>query len=156
MIHGDFNEQNVIVRPDAGSSSGVSVVAVIDFGDSEHGPYVYELAIAIMYGMLQAGRHGQAVVDPLDVGGHLLAGYLSRRRTLSDVERAALKPCVAARFAQSLTLGAYTHSLDPGNDHVLVTARRGWSLLRELWENTTGEQLNARIDAVLASYGYTG
>jgi len=150
VIHGDFNEQNVIVRHGS-ESTDVTVVGAIDFGDAEQGPYVYELAIAIMYCMLQS-----RVVDPLDVGGHLVAGYLSRRqRALTNAERTALWPCVAARFSQSLTLGAYTYSIDPSNVHVLGTAKRGWTLLRQMWENTSGEQLNTRMDAVLASYGYT-
>jgi len=145
VIHGDFNEKNVLVRQDT-ESTAVAVVGVIDFGESEQGPYVYELAIAIMYFMLQSG-----VVDPLDVGGHLLAGYLSRRqRALTMAEKTALWPCVAARFAQSLTMGAYTYSVDPSNEYVLESAKRGWSLLRQIWQDTPREQLNTRMDAVLA------
>jgi len=153
VIHGDFNHQNVLIRrsdsplSESTGSDVVSVVGAIDFGDSEYAPYVYELSIAIMYCMLHSR-------SPLDVGGHLLAGYLSRRpRALSALERSAVWPCVAARFAQSLTLGVYTHSLDPANDYVLKTSRRGWSLLKELWEDTSAEQFNAKIDTVLASYG---
>ena len=151
VIHGDFNEQNVIVRRDSESTS-VAVVGVIDFGDSEHGPYVFELAIAIMYCMLQS-----RIVDPVDVCGYLLAGYLSRRQgALTAVERAALWPCVAARFAQSLTMGTYTYSVDPSNAHVLATQKRGWALLRRIWEELSRQQLEARLDAVLCSYDYAG
>ena len=39
------------------------------------------------------------VVDPLEVGGHVLAGYLSIM-DLSEEEFDALKMCVAGRFAQ--------------------------------------------------------
>ena len=152
IIHGDFNEQNVIVRRDPESSAAVTVVGAIDFGDSEHGPYIYKLSIAIMYSMLQS-----RVVDPLDVGGHLLAGYLSQRqRALTDVELTALWPCVAARFAQSLTMGAYNYSLDPRNNgQFLATAKRGWTLLRQIWQETSGEELNTRTNAILASYRLT-
>jgi len=137
----------VLVRQNE-ESTAVTVVGVIDFGDSEQGPYVYELAIAIMYCMLQSG-----VVDPLDAGGHLLAGYLSRRqRALTNAERTALWPCVAARFAQSLTMGAYTYSVDPSNEYIVERAERGWTLLRLIWHDTPREQLNTRLDAVLRSY----
>lgn len=150
LIHGDFNQNNVIVRSPS-ESTAVTIVGVIDFGESERAPYVYDLAISIMYAMLRS-----SIVDPLDVGGHMLAGYLSRRQgALSDAERTALWPCVAARFAQSLTMGAYAYSLDPSNPYVLDTAKRGWTLLRHMWVDTSIEQLNARTDAVLARYGYT-
>ena len=39
------------------------------------------------------------IVDPLEVGGHVLAGYLTTM-DLTDVEFDALKMCVAGRFAQ--------------------------------------------------------
>lgn len=144
MLHGDFNEQNVLVRQHP-QSSDVAVVGVIDFGDSERGPYVFDLAIAIMYCMLQC-----RVVDPLDACGHFLAGYLScNQRALTRSERAVLWPCVAARFAQSLTMGAYTYTVDPSNSHVLVTAKRGWQLLRRLWRETSREELERRLDAVV-------
>ncbi len=39
------------------------------------------------------------VVDPLEVGGHVLAGYFTHME-LNDEEFDALKMCVAGRFAQ--------------------------------------------------------
>jgi len=55
VIHGDFNEQNVLVRQDSQSSSAaaVTVVAVIDFGDSEVAPYIFDVAIAVVYCILE-------------------------------------------------------------------------------------------------------
>ena len=100
----------------------------------------------------------ESSVDAVDACGHLVAGYLSRRQggrgALTAVERAALWPCVKARLAQSLTMGAYTYSLEPTNDHVLKTARCGWTLLRRLCEETTQQQLDARLDTLLDGYGY--
>ena len=97
-------------------------------------------------------------MDAVDACGHLLAGYLSRRHgggSLSVLERSALWPCVAARLAQSLTLGAYTYSVEPSNEHVLSTAKCGWTLLRRLWQETSRRQLETGLDVILASYGYT-
>jgi len=149
VIHADFNEQNVIIRRDA-ESAAVTVVGVIDFGDSEQGPYVFDLAIAITYCMLQS-----TIVEPLHVCGHVLAGYVSRQRALTDGERKALWPCVAARFAQSLTMGTYTYSVDPTNAYVLMTVKQGWKLLRRMWEETSREQLETTLNAVLTSYGHS-
>lgn len=45
----------------------------------------------------------------------------------------SLKVCVAARICQSLVLGAYSHSLDPENNYLLITQEAGWDLLQRLW-----------------------
>ena len=74
-----------------------------------------------------------AVIDPMKVAGHVLAGYLSQQR-LTDVEFDALKVCVAGRYAQSLVLGAYSYTLDPGNEYLLVTEKNGWPQLKRLWD----------------------
>ncbi len=46
------------------------------------------------------------VVDPLEVGGHVLAGYFTHME-LSDEEFDALKMCVAGRFAQVIITDYY-------------------------------------------------
>ena len=95
--------------------------------------YLYEVAITIMYMMLDSVQ-----LRTLDVGGYVLAGYLSVRK-LNDVEMECLKVCVAARYAQSLTLGAYSHSLDPTNTYLLATAKNGWTQLKLLWDTPKSE-----------------
>lgn len=52
-----------------------------------------------------------------------------------------MKVCVAARLCQSLVMGAYSHSLDPGNDYVLFTSKIGWDILTRLWETPDIEEL---------------
>lgn len=66
MVHGDFNEQNVLIEEVDGRWK---VKAILDFGDSQYSCYLYELAIAVTYMMLQ-GRSVKA-------GGHVIAGYCS-------------------------------------------------------------------------------
>ena len=137
VIHGDFNEQNIIVkqRPSAtpGEDQQYDVSAVIDFGDSANSYYVFEVAITIMYMMVES-----RVIDPMKVGGHVLAGYLSEH-PLTDVEFDSLKVCVAGRYAQSLVMGAYSYTLDEGNEYLLVTAKNGWPQLRRLWNMSQTE-----------------
>ena len=53
-----------------------------------------QVGITIMYMMVES-----KIVDPLEVGGHVLAGYLTLM-DLTDEEFDALKMCVAGRFAQ--------------------------------------------------------
>lgn len=66
MIHGDFNEQNIIVNQENGTWK---ITAVLDFGDSQFSCYLYELAIAMTY-MIILGKD-------LNAGGHVVAGYAS-------------------------------------------------------------------------------
>ncbi|XP_030556679.1 hydroxylysine kinase [Drosophila novamexicana] len=130
IIHGDYNEQNIVVnaptadteRPDSYRVSGV-----IDFGDTSRSPLIFELGIAMSYMMLQA--------KDLASGGIFLAGYTSIQ-SISAADRDYLKYCVAARLAQSLIMGAYTHTLHPSNDYVLVTQAQGWLLLEQLWRES--------------------
>ena len=43
----------------------------------------------------------------------------------------AVLPClVAARLVQSVTMSAFSHSKDPTNDYLLITAKTGWDALR--------------------------
>ncbi|XP_002002055.2 hydroxylysine kinase [Drosophila mojavensis] len=126
IIHGDYNEQNIVVNALAQVAGGDAhrVTGVIDFGDTSRSPLIFELGIAMTYMMLQA--------KDLVSGGIFLAGYTSIQSISTD-EKNYLKYCVAARLAQSLIMGAYTHTLHPGNDYVLVTQAQGWLLLEQLW-----------------------
>ncbi|XP_788471.1 hydroxylysine kinase [Strongylocentrotus purpuratus] len=142
MIHGDFNDYNILVRekPSSSLSNGTvcpgddkDVVGVLDFDDIMYSCIVYDVAIAIMY-IMQCTNLER---DPLESGGIMLAGFLSRH-ALTDDEWAALYYCVAARFAQSLVLGLYTHSLQPQNNYLLSTQKVGWQVLFDLW----GQEVN--------------
>ncbi len=90
------------------------------------------------------------VVDPIEGGGHVLAGYLTEMK-LTDLEWKVLKECVAARFAASLVMGAYTYLQDPGNEYMLTTAAKGWKRLAQLW-NTPKDELCKIWKGVADSY----
>lgn len=128
IIHGDFNEQNIVVSNasanDNSSDDDWRIEAVIDFGDTSESCYVFELAIAMAYMILQSGD--------LATGGLVLAGY-GMVRPVPEHEKEVLKLCVAARLCQSLVMGAYSHSLEPDNEYVLSTQADGWVLLDKLW-----------------------
>jgi len=127
IIHGDFNEQNILVRPMASDPEQWEIFSVIDFGDTNKNPMVFELGITIMYMMTQC-----KLIDPNEAGGHVLAGY-ETIRILPEVEMEVLRLCAAARYAQSLVMGAYSHQQDPTNDYLLVTASTGWTNLTNFW-----------------------
>ena len=119
IIHGDLNEQNLLVN-----FEGNRVSAVIDFGDTHRACMVYEIAITVCYMIIQA--------RDVTAAKHVIDGYQSVKK-LTELEKEIFKTCVCARLCQSLALGAYSQANDPQNDYVLVTQKNGWSVLRTLW-----------------------
>lgn len=139
MIHGDFNEQNIIVDKHK-QRDEYQIVGVIDFGDTCYSLLVFELAICMTYMMLQS--------KDLETGGLVLAGYNSVR-LVPEKEKEILMNCVAARLCQSVVLGAYTFSLDPDNEYLLTTQKAGWELLESIWSENAdkaNEIWNAAAD----------
>ncbi|XP_061084481.1 hydroxylysine kinase-like isoform X3 [Conger conger] len=124
-IHGDFNDQNIIVEPD--SPIGYRISGILDFGSMNYGYSIFELAITIMYMMIESQ-------SPLEVGGAVLAGWESIL-PLDEVERDALYTLVLVRFCQSLVMAHHTAALRPENkDYLMITARKGIRLLPLLWK----------------------
>lgn len=81
FIHGDFNEQNILVEE---KDNEWFIKGILDFGDSHYGCYLFELAIAMTYMMIQ----GKSV----EAGGYVLAGYNSIRKIRTE-EYDLLKVC---------------------------------------------------------------
>nr|XP_054767540.1 hydroxylysine kinase-like [Lytechinus pictus] len=136
FIHGDFNDYNILVREQSSSSvcngdgpgDNKDVAGILDFDDTMYSSIVYDIAIAIMY-MMQCTNLER---DPMESGGIVLAGYLSKH-ALSGDDWEALYYCIAARFAQSLVMGLYAHSQQPQNTYLLSTQKVGWQVLFDLW-----------------------
>ncbi|WAR21909.1 HYKK-like protein [Mya arenaria] len=140
-IHGDLNEGNIIVRRRETQDGTLSttpseygVIGVLDFGDLVYEYHVFEISITMAYMMIES-KHG---LDPLDAGGHVLAGYLSVF-DLNGADTKVIKECIAARLAQSFTYGALEHKKNPSNTYCLKTADRGWPVLRKLWSMSKKE-----------------
>ncbi len=125
IIHGDLSDQNIIVtRVDNGHHE---LSGILDFSLLMNGCYVFELAITIMYLMLENP-------SPLEVGGVVLAGWESIM-LLNDGERDSLFLLVLGRLCQSLVYGRYNVRKYPDNKkYLLTTAKSGTRLLTKLWE----------------------
>nr|CAD7605349.1 unnamed protein product [Timema genevievae] len=145
LIHGDFNEQNILVSS-IGEDEPWQITAILDFGDTHISCYLFELAITLCYMMLLPCEG----MDPLDVGAHVLAGY-STVRAVPGTELQSLKTCICTRLCQSLVMGEYSYLQDPGNDYLLTTAKTGWGLLQTLW-GTGQDELEKRWRTVMATY----
>ncbi|XP_069156953.1 hydroxylysine kinase isoform X3 [Procambarus clarkii] len=145
VLHGDFNEQNIIVNAKPCEPITFHIDGLLDFGDMQYSCYLFEIAIGIMYQMVDV-----KCMPPSDAGGYMLAGYLTQR-SLSETEWNILKECVAARFAQSLVMGAYSYDQDPGNEYLLITAAKGWDILFHFW-NTPKEDIISHWKKIIKSY----
>ncbi|CAB3366435.1 Hypothetical predicted protein [Cloeon dipterum] len=128
MIHGDFNEHNILVRKH--SEKWVSD-GLLDFGDSQYNCYLFEVALAACYMMLQAKES----LTPVHAGTLVVAGY-HKLRPLSATELGLMRVCICARLCQSLVMGLYSHAQDPTNTYVLQTAKSGsgWTVLEKTWQ----------------------
>ncbi|NWI89522.1 HYKK kinase, partial [Pitta sordida] len=127
--HGDLNDHNILVHSSSDSLENPEyrVSGILDFSDMSYGYYVFEVAIAIMYMMIESP-------DPLGVGGHVLAGFESVV-PLTAEERGTLFLLVSGRFAQSLVIAAHTALLYPENkEYLMITAKTGWKHLVTMYE----------------------
>ncbi|XP_072179705.1 hydroxylysine kinase-like [Diadema setosum] len=141
LIHGDFNDYNILVKEEKSLSShqcsdakDKDVVGILDFDDMVYSSIVYDVATAIMYIMQCSNLEHK----PLKSGGLLLAGYLSKQ-CLSEEEFGVIYYCVAGRLVQSLVLGLYTFSQQPQNDYLLSTQVKGWEIVSSLWSHDVHE-----------------
>lgn len=125
MIHGDLNENNMIVSPD-----GKNLEAIIDFGDSSKGYYVFDLAINLCYMITQS--------KSIEMAQYVIEGYQEVRQ-LPQKEKEILKLCVCARFAQSLVLGSYSYQKEPDNQYLIRQHEVKWRLLKKLWPCSDSE-----------------
>lgn len=82
VIHGDFNEFNIVVTKPTSQLDEFRVTGIIDFGDTCYSVYIFELAIAIAYMLLQTCE--------LDTAGYVIAGY-EELRPIPENERKILK-----------------------------------------------------------------
>ncbi|XP_029456997.1 hydroxylysine kinase-like isoform X2 [Rhinatrema bivittatum] len=127
--HGDLSTTNVLLEPSNEAAGNphpqYKVSGVLDFGNMSYGCYVFEVAIAIMYAMT-------ASKEPLQVGGHILAGYESVV-PLTEIERDALFLLVSCRFCLSLVLNTHAFQLDPTNEEYLMgSIKKKWKCFLQL------------------------
>ena len=148
VVHGDANEQNLVMREVPGQDDVPKdrrvhdVSAILDWADVTKSYFVLDVAVTITYLSIECEDGKQ-----LDVGGHILSGY-TKHRALKRVEFESLPLLVCSRLCQSLVLGAHAYSQQPGNEYLLTTSKRGWPLLRK-YTAANPEQILENWNAII-------
>lgn len=131
LIHGDANENNIIV-----DEAAQEVVALIDWSDVMTTWCVAEVAISAAYILLMTMTDTHADNESEDKAlqavAHMLAGF-HQQQPLSDLDWELLPVLMAGRLMQSTLIGLYTVSKDPGNaSYVLPDEQDRWRCLNLL------------------------
>ncbi len=136
LNHSDFNDANVILRPDK-----KSVFGVIDFGDTIVSWRVNDPAIAMAYSMVSVVKAKPGYVagfgssPALDAAKSFLEGY-TQAHPLTDDELSVLPVLVAGRLLTSGTMGWYSYSQNPSNEYLKFHAEPAWKAAELLLDAT--------------------
>jgi 4-aminobutyrate aminotransferase-like enzyme/Ser/Thr protein kinase RdoA (MazF antagonist) len=122
IIHGDWNDYNVIVEPRPDFDR--HVIGVVDFGDLVDSWVVADLAVACAYAML--GKP-----DPLAAAAAIVRGFHAEL-PLEPVEVDVLFALIRMRLALSVTMAARQVVQAPDNAYLLVSQQDTWPLLERL------------------------
>lgn len=131
VLHGDFSFRNILAR-------GVDDerFCVIDFQDVQVGPAVVELAIMIVYAVLDMQQvelaKGLSLIPGWIFGGYRRASAKQMDSEELDSYMDYLAPLMKARLCMSLMNGQLAFQKEPGNSYVMHTNQRGWQLLELL------------------------
>ncbi|CAM9415653.1 unnamed protein product [Ascophyllum nodosum] len=135
VIHGDFNDANIVLTPDLQDVAGV-----LDFGDTAYSWIVNDVAIAMAYAMLCpfAKKSG----DPIGAAALLLRGF-SSVKPLLPAESRHLRVLVACRLVVSNVMGAYSRRFNPSNEYLNIHADPSWEALELIWNKVPAEHTKA-------------
>ncbi len=141
VVHGDFSPHNVLADP---TRPGY-VTGVIDFGDVNDTPEVFDIAIAL------SNQLDPYADDPWAGALNMFAGY-ARTRPLGHDEIRLLPAAVAARSLQRALIAQWRAVRDPTRaEYVLSHARNDWAVIERL-SPATWHTVIERVDAVNSSH----
>ena len=120
IIHGDANEQNLLVDHNNPSR----LAGLIDFGDLQHSSHINELAITLAYALL-----GQD--DFESTARQIIEGYTGVI-SLNEIEHEVLFDLMAMRLVQSVTLSSHRAKEFPENKYIVSSQQPARKLLRKL------------------------
>ncbi|MEQ1632508.1 MAG: phosphotransferase, partial [Planctomycetota bacterium] len=122
VIHGDANDQNVLVARGEDGESAVS--GIIDFGDMCRSALVGDVAIAATYASLRSD-------DLLEAIATVTAGF-HEVLPLDENELGLVLPCVLLRLAVSVTTAACRRRDGTADAYALANEQEAWAMLTRL------------------------
>jgi len=120
VIHGDANEQNILVASD----NPKKVSGLIDFGEMQWASQVNDLAITLAYSLL--GEEDIAMASE-----KIIEGYDNEFKLLKE-EREILYYLMAMRLVTNITMTSYAARLFPENVYILIAQKPARALLKKL------------------------
>ena len=124
IIHGDVNDHNVLVSL---NSEGLNYISgIIDLGDAHSAPRVFDLAIAIAYGIF-------GTTDPLLAASEITRGYYTVQPLL-DIEIDVLMTLVCARLGQIVCIASMQRNQGVSDPYRLISEIGAWEALSLLAE----------------------
>jgi 4-aminobutyrate aminotransferase-like enzyme/Ser/Thr protein kinase RdoA (MazF antagonist) len=120
IIHGDFNDYNIIVSEDYKSPK---IIGFIDFGDAVHTQTINDLAILLAYAVMDTQ-------DPLEAALDVIKGY-NKSYQISESELDCLYFLVAMRLITTVTSSALRKLEDPTNKYHVISEKPAWKLLHK-------------------------
>jgi 4-aminobutyrate aminotransferase-like enzyme/Ser/Thr protein kinase RdoA (MazF antagonist) len=122
VIHNDANDNNIVVSDNL---IDPSVLAVIDYGDAVLTQTINDLAVTLVYAIMEKP-------DPLAAALPLVAGY-HQKFALEETELRMLYTLTAMRLVISVTKSAINKIQEPDNTYLLVSEKPAWDLLYQ-WQ----------------------
>ena len=119
IIHGDVNDHNVLVSLNKEGQARIS--GIIDLGDAHSAPRVFDLAIAIAYGIL-------GTPDPLLAASEITRGYYANQPLL-EIEIDVLMTLVCARLGQSVCIASLRRHHGDTDPYHLISEADAWNTL---------------------------
>ena len=119
IIHGDVNDHNVLVSLNKEGQARIS--GIIDLGDAHSAPRVFDLAIAIAYGIL-------GTADPLLAASEITRGYYANQPLL-EIEIDVLMTLVCARLGQSVCIASLRKHHGDTDPYHLISEADAWNTL---------------------------
>lgn len=132
IIHGDANEQNLLVDHNNPSR----LAGLIDFGDLQYSSHINELAITLAYALL-----GQD--DFESTARQIIKGYTGII-SLDEIEREVIFDLMAMRLVQSVTLSSHRAKEFPDNKYIVSSQQPARELLRKLESHHWDERCHQR------------
>ena len=120
ILHGDANEQNVLILPDQPDK----IAGLIDFGEIQYGTQINDLAIMLAYSLLGEDDIQMAANNIID-------GY-TKEFALEAVEIDILYYLMAMRLVTTITMTSYSAKQQPDNKYILVSQKSARALLKKL------------------------